>query len=132
MSRAENMRRIRSGNTKPELLLRRELHKRGLRYRVHFAALPGKPDVVFSKRNVAIFVHGCFWHQHPNCIEASKPRSNQEYWRQKLQRNVERDLRHTQQLQLLNYRVLVLWECEIEKDVDAAVDAVISILSQND
>jgi DNA mismatch endonuclease (patch repair protein) len=79
-------------------------------------ALPGKPDIVFQRVRVAIFVHGCFWHQHAGCIEASKPRTNVRYWRPKLASNVKRDALHGDQLKELGYNVLVFWECEIEGD----------------
>jgi DNA mismatch endonuclease (patch repair protein) len=123
------MRRIRSRDTKPELLLRRALHKRGLRYRIHVSTLPGKPDIVFNSRRVAIFVHGCFWHQHLGCREASSPRSNGKYWKPKLLRNVERDHLHTEKLISEGYTVLTIWECEIEKDTACAVEVVVSALS---
>lgn len=123
------MRRIRSRDTKPELILRQSLHARGLRYRVHVNSLPGKPDIVFTRRRVAVFVHGCFWHQHPGCREASSPRSNAAYWAPKLLRNVERDGQHAEMLQSMGYRVLVLWECEIEKAPAAAVDHVLQALA---
>jgi len=77
---------------------------------------------------VAIFVHGCFWHQHPGCREASDPHTNSEYWKPKLKRNVARDLEHEQNLKSLGYRVLVVWECQIEKDLDNALNAVIRFL----
>ena len=117
IGRSENMRRIRSKNTKPELSLRRALFAKGLRYRIHAKNLPGKPDVVFRKQKIAILVHGCFWHQHPGCREASRPRSNTTYWATKLQRNVERDQQHEVELTRLGFRVLTFWECDIEHDV---------------
>lgn len=129
IGRSENMRRIRSRDTKPELLLRRALYARGLRYRLHVSTLPGKPDIVFGSKRLVIFIHGCFWHQHPGCGEASNPRSNATYWMPKLVRNVERDRQHEEKLKELGYRVLVMWECDIEKALAAAVTQVLQALS---
>jgi DNA mismatch endonuclease (patch repair protein) len=129
ISRSENMRRIRSKDTKPELLLRRALHRLGLRYRLHVKGLPGRPDIVFPRARIAVFVHGCFWHRHPGCREASSPRSRSEYWEPKLDRNVVRDLKHRDDLEELRFRVMVLWECDIERDLQSAVGAVRAVLS---
>ena len=85
------MSKIRSKNTKLEMILRSALHHRGLRYRIHVKSLPGKPDIVFSKYKTVIFVHGCFWHLHKECSEGRNPDSNYKYWEKKLLRNVERD-----------------------------------------
>src|SRR3954453_9489446 len=90
--RSENMRRIKSKDMKPELLVRRLVFGLGYRYRLHRKDLPGKPDLVFPGRKKVIFVHGCFWHQHPDCREGRPPRSNITYWKPKLARNVERDM----------------------------------------
>lgn len=113
--RSENMRRIRSKNTNPEMVVRRLIHGMGYRYRLHRKDLPGKPDLVFPARKAVIFVHGCFWHQHsdPTCKLAHTPKSNQEYWLPKLERNKVRDTLHYAQLSGLGWRVIVLWECEV-------------------
>jgi len=124
MDRSENMRRITAKNTKPELLLRSFLHRSGLRFRCHAPDLPGKPDLLFRKQKVAVFVHGCFWHQHRGCIEASRPHSNSDYWLPKLRRNVERDVETLSQLRRMGYRVLTLWECNIERNVGKEADRV--------
>jgi DNA mismatch endonuclease, patch repair protein len=118
ISRSENMRRIRSRDTKAELAVRRLLHARGMRYRCHVKELPGKPDLVFSKARVAVFIHGCFWHQHPGCREASRPKSNSDYWLPKLQRNVDRDAAHVTALESLGFEALVYWECDVEDDAE--------------
>jgi DNA mismatch endonuclease, patch repair protein len=123
------MRAVKRADTKPEMALRKELHATGLRYRVHVAALPGRPDIVFSKRRLAVFVNGCFWHQHPGCASATTPRVNSAYWGPKLRRNVERDAENVADLAALGYRVLVLWECEIRRDVAAAAERVAGALS---
>ncbi|WP_263377185.1 very short patch repair endonuclease [Granulicella aggregans] len=111
--RSENMRQIRSKNTKPEVLLRSLLHQAGYRFRLHRKDLPGKPDIVFPSRRKVIFVHGCFWHQHPGCREGRMPGTRQEYWTPKLTRNVERHASAIEQLQALGWGVLTVWECEI-------------------
>jgi len=110
--RSENMRRIRSRDTSPEMAVRRLLHGLGYRYRLHLKDLPGKPDLVFPKRGCIVMVHGCFWHGHPGCRESRMPSSNQEYWVEKLERNYARDRAHLRTLKRLGWRVMVVWECE--------------------
>lgn len=111
--RSRTMRAVRSRDTNPELAVRRFLHATGLRYRLHDKRLPGSPDLVFPKRHTVVFVHGCFWHQHPNCPAASSPQSNIDYWSRKLSGNVERDERNRVALEALGWKVLVIWECEV-------------------
>jgi DNA mismatch endonuclease (patch repair protein) len=113
--RSENMRRIRAKDTAPELMVRRALHRLGLRFRLHADALPGKPDVVLRRHQAVVLIHGCFWHQHRRCIDGHVPRTRLEYWQPKLDRNVQRDRRHRRQLARLGYRVLVVWECEARR-----------------
>jgi DNA mismatch endonuclease (patch repair protein) len=108
------MRAIRSENTTPELRVRRFLHGAGLRYRLYDKRLPGKPDLVFPSRRVALFVHGCFWHQHPGCKDATRPKSHHLYWEAKLDGNSARDARRTAELATLGWQVLVIWECETQ------------------
>lgn len=104
----------RRSNTRPEMAVRRVLYANGFRYRLHAKDLPGKPDIVFRSRKVAIFVHGCFWHQHqdPRCPLRKKPKSNTSYWNAKLERNVERDIETRRALDSMGWRVLVVWECQ--------------------
>ncbi len=111
--RSENMRRIKAQNTKPEMMVRRLLHSLGYRYRLHAKELPGKPDIVFRRRKRAIFVHGCFWHQHEQCREGRLPGTRPEYWVPKLGRNVERDRNNSAQLMRAGWQVLTIWECEV-------------------
>lgn len=106
------MSRIRSTNTKPEVILRRSLHARGLRYRLGGAGLPGRPDIVFPRHKVALFVHGCFWHCH-GCSIANTPKSNSEFWLAKFERNKARDKRVINEIEELGWRAMVAWECEI-------------------
>ena len=112
--RSENMRRIRSKDTAPEIYIRRFLHAKGFRYRLHPKNLPGKPDLVFPKLHKAIFVHGCFWHLHPACREGRVPQSRRDYWEPKLLRNVERDRKHMRALEEMGWDTICVWECEIK------------------
>lgn len=111
---SDRMRLIRRFDTAPELRVRKELWRRGLRYRLHPQNLPGTPDIVFSKAKVAVFVHGCFWHRHPGCKLASMPKTNQEFWRSKFRRNVERDFRKADELRSSGWHVAIVWQCEAE------------------
>jgi DNA mismatch endonuclease (patch repair protein) len=114
-ARSKNMAAIKAENTQPELLLRRYLHRQGYRYSLHKDSLPGKPDIFLRKHSTIIFVHGCFWHQHRNCKDAGNPKSNRKFWYSKLKANVERDERNKKALRKLGYKVIVVWECEINK-----------------
>lgn len=109
------MSKIRAKDTKPEMIVRRLLHAEGYRYRLHRRDLPGKPDIVFGARGKAIFVHGCFWHQHPasDCLDGRRPKSNTDYWNAKLARNVQRDEQSIAELEARGWNVLVIWECEV-------------------
>lgn len=104
---------IRGKNTAPELAVRRALFAAGLRFRLHRKDLPGKPDIVLPGRKVAIFVHGCFWHQHAGCRYAKMPASNREFWAKKLLANVGRDQQAVSELRAAGWRVLTVWECSI-------------------
>ncbi len=115
-SRSENMRRIRSKGTKPELIVRQLAHKLGYRFRLHRTDLPGKPDLVFPRRRKIIMVHGCFWHGHddPACVDGQrKPKSNLDYWLPKLARNKARDAANLAALQALGWQLRIVWECEV-------------------
>jgi DNA mismatch endonuclease (patch repair protein) len=107
------MGRIRNKNTKPELALRSALHRMGYRFRVCVKDLPGMPDIVFRSRRVAIFVHGCFWHRH-SCKFAYNPKTRRDFWQRKFRSNVERDQECAVRLTERGWRVIVVWECEIE------------------
>jgi len=114
-ARSRNMARIRSKDTTPELIVRGYLHSTGLRYRLHVANLPGKPDLVFVRQRVCVFVNGCFWHGCPRCKDGSRtPKSNQVYWRQKINGNRRRDRVHVRRLRRDGWKVLIIWECEID------------------
>jgi len=111
--RSENMRRIRSKDTRPEMVVRRLAWKMGARYRLHRHDLPGRPDLVFAGKKRVLFVHGCFWHQH-NCRRTHIPRTNLPYWLQKLERNRNRDKTNQKILTERGWKVLVIWECEVD------------------
>jgi DNA mismatch endonuclease (patch repair protein) len=112
------MSRIRSANTRPEKVVRSLLHAMGYRYRLHKSDLPGKPDIVLSKYNTVIFVHGCFWHRHPGCKNATSPQTNIGFWGKKFSENVARDRQKKLDLEGLGWNVVTVWECETEKSLD--------------
>jgi DNA mismatch endonuclease, patch repair protein len=101
-------------NTKPEVELRSLLHLLGYRFRIHGRELPGTPDVVFSARRKVIWLHGCFWHSHPGCRFATKPKTRADFWEAKLARNVERDAEHEERLRQMGWQSLVVWECDLQ------------------
>lgn len=109
------MARIRAKDTRPELLVRKLLHSAGYRYRVHARSLPGQPDIVFTRRKKAVFVHGCFWHRHSGCSRAASPATRAEFWNAKFARNVERDRHVEAKLLNLGWSILVIWECETKR-----------------
>ena len=115
-TRSRMMSRIRGKDTKPELLVRSYLHRRGFRFKLHPKNLPGKPDIVLPKYHAVILVHGCFWHRHTDCKFAYNPKTRQEFWQEKFNRNVERDEEVRQALQDAGWRVLVVWECGLGKN----------------
>ena len=111
-ARSALMARIGSRNTSPELRVRKAFHRAGLRYRLHARELPGRPDLAFPARRLAVFVHGCFWHRHPGCKATRTPKSRLEFWNGKFVENVERDARVREALASRGWTVLVIWECE--------------------
>lgn len=112
--RSENMSRIRSTNTKPEEIVRKYLFSHGFRYRKNDKRYPGKPDIVLPKYRTIIFVNGCFWHMH-GCSRSRLPRSNEEYWKPKIERNIKRDAENKQKLEAAGWNVIIVWECELKK-----------------
>ena len=111
--RSHCMSRIRGKNTKPEILVRKGLHARGFRFRLHNKKLPGSPDIVLPKYGVAIMVNGCFWHGHKGCRYATEPKSNVEFWEAKIARNRHRDEVTAAHLEALGWTVITIWECEL-------------------
>jgi DNA mismatch endonuclease (patch repair protein) len=111
--RSEIMSRVRGKDTRPEMVVRRLVHKAGFRYRLHVSDLPGRPDLVFPKRKKVIFIHGCFWHSHSGCPHARVPKSRTNFWTAKFESNKTRDERNSHALTEAGWDVLVLWECEL-------------------
>ena len=114
--RSDRMSRIRGKDTKPELVVRRLIHAMGYRYRLHRRDLPGAPDIVFARLRKVIFVHGCFWHRHPDsrCRLARLPKSRVDFWREKLEGNRRRDEENEARLQAMEWSALIIWECHIK------------------
>ena len=122
------MRKIRSKDTGPELLVRRVVYSLGYRYRLHVKNLPGKPDLVFQGRKKVIFVHGCFWHGHDCKAGENQPKSNTNYWIKKLQNNIKRDKKNIKAIKAMGWEVLIIWECEL-KDLKRLTDKIVSFLN---
>ena len=131
--RSARMGRVRGRDSKPEMVVRRLVHAMGFRYRLHDRRLPGAPDLVLRGRRKAIFVHGCFWHRHPdpNCKLARMPKSRLDFWGPKLQGNRERDLRQQAALKALGWDFLVVWECEL-RDKEQLQNALFGFLEEGD
>lgn len=125
------MSHIKSKDTSIELLVRRKLFSMGYRYRVNYKALPGKPDIVFTKKKVAIFIHGCYWHGH-DCGSryAHSSQSNKMYWGTKIEQTKQRDEKHIQALEADGWTVVVLWECQIRQSFDQTVEFIVKTLSE--
>lgn len=126
--RSFNMSQIRGTDTKPELIVRRYLFRNGFRYRKNVKTLPGKPDIVLPKYKTVIFVNGCFWHKHEGCKYFVWPKSNVEFWKNKIESNVARDKRNYAILKDEGWNVLVVWECEIKSNVEETMKRTISLI----
>ena len=124
--RSRIMAAIKGKDTKPELIVRKAIHGRGLRFRLHRRSLPGTPDIVLPRYRLVIFVHGCFWHQHQGCKIANMPKSRIDYWQAKLAKNQERDRSHIQELEDMGWTVATIWECEakVPSTLSARLDAI--------
>jgi DNA mismatch endonuclease (patch repair protein) len=129
--RSSIMRGIRNKDMKPEMQVRRLIFRMGYRYRLHSSHLPGKPDLAFPGLKKVIFVHGCFWHQHKrkNCRDSHIPKTNSNYWEQKLKGNAERDTKNKKELQYMGWKVLIIWECEL-KNLDRVEEIIRNFLNQ--
>lgn len=131
-TRSYNMSRIKSQNTKPELIVRRFLFKYGFRYRLHQKTLPGKPDIVLKKYNTAIFVNGCFWHGHKNCKYAVMPKTRTDWWASKIAKNVTNDESAVKQLSDMGWNVITVWECMLKgEEYDKTLHALLKSIKQN-
>jgi DNA mismatch endonuclease (patch repair protein) len=122
------MSRIKGKDTKLEVAVRKELFSRGYRFRKNDKRYPGKPDIVLPKYRTVIFVHGCFWHRHMGCNNATMPKTRTEWWSEKLKKNVINDICNQQRLEELGWKVIVVWECELEKNLSKTIDNVEEIL----
>ena len=129
-ARSALMGRVPGKNTKPELVVRREAHALGYRFRLHRKDLPGTPDLVFPRLRKALFVHGCFWHRHEGCSRTTTPKTRAAYWQEKFERNVQRDRRNVAMLEALGWKVLVIWECETF-DRSVLVESLSSFLASS-
>ena len=126
------MSHIRSKDTVPEVILRRELFRRGFRFRKNVRSLPGTPDIVLPKYRTAIFVNGCFWHGHKGCRYYTVPKTNVDFWKDKVKRNIERDALNNQNLEVLSWSVISVWECELKpKLLPETMECITSELSDN-
>ena len=123
--RSWNMSRIHTKDTSIEVKVRKHLFSKGFRFRKNVASLPGKPDIVFPKYHAVVFIHGCFWHRHDGCIGAHIPKTRQEYWLPKFERNVENDKKHYHDLQELGWRSIVIWECEVNEHFEETMERLV-------
>ena len=131
-TRSRMMSGIKGANTKPELMLRRALHKRGFRFRIHDRRLPGRPDIVLPKWRVVIEVRGCFWHRHEGCPKATTPATNVDFWQEKFLLNVKRDKANCDALLADGWRVLIVWECAIGRVMpEHVIDEVTAFITGN-
>ena len=131
--RSEVMSKIRAINTKPEKLLRKALFQRGFRYRINYKKLSGKPDIVLPKYRTVVFVHGCFWHGHKKCSSKDShiPKTNTSFWTEKIKRNTERDTKNIIQITSMGWKVLTIWDCEIQqKNIESVIEKIISVMQE--
>jgi DNA mismatch endonuclease (patch repair protein) len=124
------MGKVRSKNTKPEIIVRKLLYGNGYRYRLHKKSLPGSPDIVFHSRKKVIFVHGCFWHRHEGCKHTTTPGTRIRFWQAKFSANIQRDLKNVKLLKEAGWEVLIIWQCEV-KDLNALQKNIFNFLESN-
>lgn len=128
--RSENMSKIHGKDTSLEIKVRKYLYHHGFRYRKNVSDLPGRPDILISKYRTVIFVNGCFWHHHHGCKLATIPKSNTKYWKDKIDKNVKRDIRNIQLLEQMEYHVIIVWECEIKECFDLRMESLINEIKE--
>jgi DNA mismatch endonuclease (patch repair protein) len=126
--RSYNMRQIKGKDTKPEMLVRRFLHSKGFRYRLHVKNLPGKPDIVLPKYKTVIFINGCFWHGHKGCKYFKIPETRTEWWKDKIYETKKRDKRKYMELKKSEWKVLIIWECEIKHKKEQILESLLKSL----
>ena len=117
-ARSKNMSAIKSKNTKPEIEVRKLLHSMGFRFRLHRKDLPGSPDIFLPKFKTVIFVHGCFWHRHENCMYSSTPKTRVQFWEKKFNSNILRDLENQKKIKDIGLRSIIVWECELKNKIE--------------
>ena len=124
--RSYNMNRIRNKNTSPEMMVRKHLHVKGFRFTLHKKSLPGKPDIYLKQYKTVILINGCFWHGHSRCKYFVLPKTRSEWWRNKIDRNIENDIKNIKELKKLKLNVIIVWECDLKKDkVDKTITQLI-------
>lgn len=128
--RSEVMSRIRGADTKLEILVRKELFRHGFRYRTNDRRFPGKPDIVLPRYRTMVFIHGCFWHSHQGCRLAVTPKTRTDFWMAKLQRNRTKDAENESALKAMGWRVVIVWECQIEDDFARTIQHLIEFLKR--
>lgn len=128
--RSWNMSHIKSKDTSVEIKVRSYLFRQGFRFRKNVKSLPGKPDIVLPKYKTVIFIHGCFWHRH-NCKRATMPKTRTDYWEQKFKKNIENDQKHVEDLNAMGWKVIVLWECNINNAFTETMEKLIHTLKEN-
>lgn len=128
--RSRIMSKISCKDTKPEILVRRILHKMGFRYRLHVNDLPGTPDIVLPRHKKIIFVHGCFWHGHEGCNRSKRPKTNVDFWNQKIDGNIERDEKTKEELEEMGWKVLVIWQCQT-RDLESLEQIILKFMSES-
>ena len=119
------MSRIRGKDTEIEIKVRKYLFSQGFRFRKNVADMPGKPDIILPKYKTVIFMHGCYWHRHTGCKNCTTPNTNREFWLKKFEKNIQNDSKHQQELEAAGWKVLILWECEIENDFERLMDNLV-------
>ena len=129
--RSWNMSRVKGKDTSIEIQVRKYLFSQGFRYRKHVSTLPGKPDIVLPKYHAVVFVNGCFWHRHPGCKDAYMPKSRMEFWQEKFDHNIQNDEQHRKELTEAGWKVITIWECEINKHFDKTMKSLISQIINN-
>jgi DNA mismatch endonuclease (patch repair protein) len=125
------MSRVKSKDSLPEMIVRRSLHAKGFRYRIHVKSLPGKPDIVLPRYRTIILVHGCFWHAHEHCKKFSLPKTRTDWWRRKLDINIQNDIKNEIALQKLGWEVITVWQCQLKSDkFEATINKLIKQLNK--
>lgn len=125
------MSHIRGKDTEIEIKVRKYLFSQGFRFRKNVVGMPGKPDIVLPKYKTVIFIHGCYWHRHAGCKNCTTPSTNREFWLEKFEKNIQNDSKHQQELEAAGWKVLILWECEIEGDFDRLMDNLVTELHRS-